>query len=187
MEIYSATDAVNMTSLLVKTGDVLARRPAQPLCALQTRANLALEVPTSQCDDGSDLLPAQTKPHICSICTKAFKRTKTLNVHLKSAHSDRTLTCLTCSQVFKRRDVYLRHQREQHGQQAGLKMCNQCGTPRAMASHMICKACTVARLPAHDLSLAGTWASLPSLVDPLLVLSKALRPVRAIHTRPGAR
>lgn len=185
MEIHSATHAANYRSLPANLGDTLAHRPAQPLFAPQTQADLALEVPSSQCNNASNLLAAQGKPHMCFLCPKAFKRAKTLNVHLKSAHSDQTLTCLKCPQVFKRRDVYLRHQREQHGQQAGCSMCHQCGKyirPRAMASYMTSKACTVARLPAdlesarslavYDLSLAGTWASLSSLVDPLLVLFK---------------
>lgn len=147
-------------------------------------------------DQAADAVPVtyarEANPHVCTACGKGFKLAKTLKVHSQTIHQRHDIICRTCNQAFKRQDIYLRHQREQHGNEAGTVECTQCGKhvrPRVLAGHMSSKACRSAKLCRNkgrtgELALgrlglatsgaspAPTFSSLLAAMDPYVIALK---------------
>lgn len=54
------------------------------------------------------------RPHVCSICTRAFARLEHLRRHERSHTNEKPYQCALCGRCFARRDLVLRHQLKLH-------------------------------------------------------------------------
>ncbi|KAK9449361.1 uncharacterized protein V1518DRAFT_427046 [Limtongia smithiae] len=58
--------------------------------------------------------PDKPRPHICTICLRAFARLEHLKRHERSHTKEKPFECPVCERRFARRDLLLRHQQKLH-------------------------------------------------------------------------
>ena len=81
---------------------------------------------------------------VCNICKLQFQHAKTLSRHKGAVHGQPRYKCVQCGKVCTRRDILLRHIREQHSDEDVMVQCKQCGEEvrsRRMRSHLSSSAC----------------------------------------------
>lgn len=54
------------------------------------------------------------RPHMCSVCTRAFARLEHLKRHERAHTNEKPYQCAACGRCFARRDLVLRHQQKLH-------------------------------------------------------------------------
>lgn len=91
-----------------------------PITALDYHSDDEGETPSasnSASAHGSDKTAGQgtkPRPHVCSVCTRAFARLEHLKRHQRSHTNEKPFQCAACGRCFARRDLVLRHQQKLH-------------------------------------------------------------------------
>lgn len=57
--------------------------------------------------------------HFCALCTKGFKRKRSLEVHMKSHIVEKPFQCATCSTFFKNKQCLKKHHIRKHSGKIG--------------------------------------------------------------------
>lgn len=88
-----------------------------PITALDYHSDEDYEKPTSK-TSGNSKKPSSSsmkpRPHVCSVCTRAFARLEHLKRHQRSHTNEKPFQCAACGRCFARRDLVLRHQQKLH-------------------------------------------------------------------------
>ncbi|KAK6455413.1 uncharacterized protein RJT20DRAFT_128625 [Scheffersomyces xylosifermentans] len=93
-----------------------------PVSTSSTPADLSLQTGFSAGTPGTQPIPKKSqqiktdkpRPHVCTICTRAFARLEHLKRHERSHTNEKPFQCAACGRCFARRDLVLRHQQKLH-------------------------------------------------------------------------